>query len=103
MSRTNFALILAELVFSLLLLSKTVLSDIVIMQGAQQASGKGGIGIINGSPGDIVNNGVNIRNCLKKNKIKANHYDISVSGGNIYIKKQEKILKKLPLTLCSSR
>ena len=54
------------LVFSLLLLSKMISADIIMMQGARQISDKGGIDIINGSPGDIVNNGVSIRNCLIK-------------------------------------
>ena len=54
------------LVFNPFLLSKMVIGDIIMMQGARQISDKGGIDIINGSPGDIVNNGVSIRNCLNK-------------------------------------
>ena len=54
------------LVFSLLLLSKMISADIIMMQGARQISDKGGIDIINVSPGDIVNNGVSRRNCLNK-------------------------------------
>ena len=37
------------LVFSLLLLSKMISADIIMMQGARQISDKGGIDIINGS------------------------------------------------------